>query len=179
MKESESISNSEAEAIVRKYTPKLLGAARRRLSQILRSRVDPEDIVQSTFKSFFRRARGSGYLAPESEDLFNLLIVIAMRKISNKVDYHFAQNRDARTTTTSYSTGEHEEASSDDGGLLELCLVIDEITNEYSLHQKQIVTLRLEGFSVEEIAIQVDRSKRTVERELHQFRKRLASEFAP
>ncbi len=71
-----------ATAVFERHAPGLLVVARRRLSTVLNSRVDADDIVQSTFKSFFRRASKGGYAAPKSGDLFNLLIVIAMRKVN-------------------------------------------------------------------------------------------------
>jgi DNA-directed RNA polymerase specialized sigma24 family protein len=45
--------------------------------------------------------------------------------------------------------------------------------------QRQIISLRLEGFTVAEIAAQTQRSKRTVERELQVFRTMLSRQFEP
>ncbi len=166
-----------AEEIFSRYSNRLLVTARKRLAQMFSARVDPEDIVQSTFKSFFRRAGNGGYLAPESGDLFNLLVVIAMRKVNARVDYHRAASRDVRKTVPA---DELVTAPLDDEQKLrELCLTIDDVCQSLSETQRQIIHFRLEGFSIQEISEKCDRSKRTVERELQNFRQRLCSFFEP
>ncbi len=166
-----------ATEVFARHSPRLLAMAKTRLSKILSTRVDPDDIIQSTFKSFFRRAGNGGYLAPESGDLFNLLIVIAMRKVNAKADYHQAATRDVRTTRSAdeyiYQTG------NDESKLRELCLTIEDVCQEFSEVQRYIISLRLEGFSVAEISEKSQRSKRTVERELQQFRQKLSRYFEP
>jgi RNA polymerase sigma-70 factor, ECF subfamily len=169
--------NQAAAEVFARHSPRLLSAARSRLASFLSTRVDPEDIVQSTFKSFFRKAGNGGYLAPDSGDLFNLLIVIAMRKVNAKADYHQAASRDIRRT--SESDVEPIANCSDEQPLRELCLTIDDLCQSLSPIQKQIVALRLESYSVAEIAEQTQRSKRTVERELQSFRKLLSGYFEP
>ena len=46
-----------ARRIVDRYIDRLLPLARRHLSQRLASRIDPEDIVQSVFRTFFSRLK--------------------------------------------------------------------------------------------------------------------------
>ena len=45
------------------------------------SRFDPEDVVQSVFRTFFRRASQGLYDVPPGEELWQLLLVIALNKI--------------------------------------------------------------------------------------------------
>ena len=167
-----------ATAVFERHAPGLLVAARRRLSTVLNSRVDADDIVQSTFKSFFRRASKGGYVAPKSGDLFNLLIVIAMRKVNARADYHLAASRDIRRTSST-SIQDQNNLPGGDMAVSELLMTIAELFEEFNELQRTIITLRLEGYSVLEIADKCDRSKRTVERELQAFRVRLSQEFAP
>ena len=166
-----------ATEVFERYSSRLLATSKLRLSKLLQSRVDPEDIVQSTFKSFFRRASGGGYMAPESGDLFNLLIVIAMRKINAKAHYHQSASRDVRKTQAENT--EQLAVNRDDQGLKELYLTLDDIFSHLNSVQRSIVTLRLEGYSVNEISDKSNRSKRTVERELQNFRKLLSGFFEP
>ncbi|HMO16111.1 MAG TPA: sigma-70 family RNA polymerase sigma factor [Pirellulaceae bacterium] len=166
-----------AQEIFSRYSQRLLTTAHKRLAGLFASRVDPEDIVQSTFKSFFRRAGNGGYLAPEAGDLFNLLVNIAMRKVNARVDYHQAASRDVRKTVSVDDF--NAPAINDEQKLRELMLTIEDICQPLSETQRQIIHLRLEGFSVSEIADQCGRSKRTVERELQNFRKQLCSHFEP
>ncbi len=170
--------SAAATAVFERHAPGLLVAASRRLSSVLNSRVDADDIVQSTFKSFFRRASRGGYAAPKSGDLFNLLIVIAMRKVNARADYHLASSRDVRRTAPT-SAHENDDFPGNSMAVSDLLMTIAELFEEFSELQRTIVTLRLEGYSVMEIADKCDRSKRTVERELQAFRVRLSEEFAP
>jgi RNA polymerase sigma-70 factor, ECF subfamily len=172
------LGNSDAAGeVYSRHSPRLLAVARQRLSTVLSARLDAEDIVQSTFKSFFRRASTGGYVAPESGDLFNLLIVIAMRKVNARADYHLAANRDARRTVSPESMEIPD--SCDEQRLSDLCLTIEEVFSHMTTIQQQIVSLRLEGYSVEEISQECKRSKRTVERELQSFRQELGKLLAP
>lgn len=158
-----------------RYSQRLLTAARQRLATSLSARVDPEDIVQSTFKSFFRRAGNGGYFAPESGDLFNLLVVIAMRKINARADQHLAASRDIRRTKSSHDLPIAD--LQDEQGLRELCLTIDDLCAGLAEVQRAIILARLEGYSVNEIAQRCSKSKRTVERELQNFREILSKQF--
>lgn len=162
--------------IVNRHSPRLLRAAKSRISSMFSSRFDPEDIVQSTFRSFFRRAQGGGYEAPQAGDLFNLLIVIAMRKVRARVVEHQAACRDVRRNSDSLEGVAHQ---GNDADLLDLLVTIEEVCQGLGESHRRIVMLRLEGYSVEEIAERSDRSRRTVERALHEFRAVLSQYFSP
>jgi RNA polymerase sigma-70 factor, ECF subfamily len=166
-----------ASEIFSRHSARLLAAARTRLSRHLAARVDEDDIIQSTFRSFFRRAGNGGYSAPRTGDLFNLLIVIAMRKVNARADYHQAGQRDVRRSQAGDDLPAME--ASDDRPLRELCLTIDELCSGREEAQRQIVAFRLEGFSIHEIAARTGRSRRTVERELQWFREALSRYFEP
>jgi len=171
--------SAAATRIFERHAPELLRIARKRLSAILQSLVDPEDIVQSTFKSFFRRAKSGGYVAPKSGDLLNLLIVISMRKINSRADYLTAKRRDVRKTQSADATIRDRALQTNDTAMNELCLTIAEILEEFSQTQQAIVAMRLEGRTIKEIAERCQRSNRTVERELQAFRVRLSREYEP
>jgi hypothetical protein len=54
-----------------------------------------EDIVQSVFRSFFRRVGQGFYDCPDEDELWKLFLVIGVRKIRNKATYHHAIKRSA------------------------------------------------------------------------------------
>ncbi len=166
-----------ADELFRRHAPRLMAVARKRLSAMLNSRLDPDDIVQSTFKSFFTKASHGGYDAPESGDLFKLLIVIAMRKVNAKAEYHQAGKRDVRRCAGDKPLD--ARPGNDEASLRELYLTIEDICADMAEGQRQIIELRLEGRSVAEIAEACQRSKRTVERELQGFRNTLGRYFEP
>ncbi|HAN98524.1 MAG TPA: hypothetical protein DCQ98_14305 [Planctomycetaceae bacterium] len=167
---------SAAEELVDRHSPRLLRAARARISSMFSARFDPEDIVQSTFRSFFRRARTGSYEAPRAGDLFNLLIVIALRKVRARAVEHQAACRDVRR---SGEPVEQVADGDDDRSLHELLVTIDEVCRGLGESHRRIVMLRLEGYTIDEIAGRSERSRRTVERALHEFRAVLGEYFAP
>src|SRR5947209_2967579 len=64
----------------------------------LAQRLDADDIVQSVFSSFFRRAREGHYEVPDGEELWKLLMVIALNKIRASGNFHRAARRDVGVT---------------------------------------------------------------------------------
>src|SRR6266699_1837379 len=62
------------------YVERLMALARRRISQRLASRVDPEDIVQSVFRTFFGRLKAGQFEIADQDDLCKLLVQITVHK---------------------------------------------------------------------------------------------------
>src|SRR5438034_7863551 len=87
-----------AEQLYRRYADRLRALTRRKSSAVLASRMDPDDIVQSVFRNFFHAAREGGYDVPPGEDLWKLLLVIALNKIRARGTFHRAAKRDVRRT---------------------------------------------------------------------------------
>ena len=72
----------------------LIGLARVHLGGRLRRKVDPEDVVQSAYKSFLIRY-GKADLSTEGWDgLWGLLTLITIRKCADRAHYHQADCRD-------------------------------------------------------------------------------------
>ena len=158
-----------------RYIHRLRALAQARCSPDLARRVDTDDIVQSIFGSFFRGASKGYYEVPEGEELWKLFLVIALNKIRAKGNYHRAARRDMRLTVGS-DNFDHlpvAEGNPEDGDLAFLRLAVAEALEKLPPQHKQIVTLRIEGHEVGEIAELVGRSHRTVERILQQARERL------
>src|SRR5262245_33845834 len=162
-----------------RYAERLRALAASQSAPGLSTRVDPDDIVQSVFRTFFRRAAEGQYDVPEGEEIWKLLLVIALNKIRAVGAYHRAAMRDVRLTCGGpwFDHAVAAEAARDDGPLEQLRLVIDEVLEELPAGHRPIIELRIEGFEVAEISRNVRRSKRTVERVLQEFRKRLAGEI--
>src|SRR5262249_14901195 len=90
--------------------------------------------------------------------------------------FHRATKRDVRATTTGLTDmppGQHL-AAPDEMALITLRMVIDELLGALPLSMRAIVELRVEGHEVEEIARLTQRSRRSVEQALHEFRWRLS-----
>jgi RNA polymerase sigma-70 factor (ECF subfamily) len=154
-----------------RYATRLLALASASLGRDLVHRLDAEDVLQSVFRTFFRRARQGEYDLPDGNNLWRLLFVIGLNKIRAKGVHHRAQMRDVRVTTTG-PTAESALSSAtapDENALTELRLTIEEILGTLPESQRAIIGLRMEGQRVEEIARKTGRSKRTVERAIHDF----------
>src|SRR5262249_46892335 len=86
-------------ALYLRHAPRLLALARGRCPSALPHRLDSEDIVQSVFGRFFRRARSGGYEVPAGSELWGLLLVIALNKIRAAEAFHRAGKRDVGATS--------------------------------------------------------------------------------
>jgi len=164
-----------ATAIYMRYADRLLGVARRKTPNDLRTRFDPEDVVQSVFRTFFRRAAGGAYAVPEGEELWKLFLVIALNKIRRLGNFHRSAKRDVSKTAALIAPAEEGEGADDSVRLLQL--TIDELLLRCPEHAREMVRLRVEGCDVAEIAARTSRSKRSVERVLQHFRELLTSEL--
>jgi RNA polymerase sigma-70 factor (ECF subfamily) len=158
-----------------RYAERLRALAASQSSPGLSARVDPDDIVQSVFRTFFRRAAAGQYEVPDGEEIWKLLLVIALNKVRAVGAFHRAARRDVRMTSTgeSFDRAVDSEAGRNDEALGVLRLVIDELLELLPAGHRPIIQLRIEGYEVSEIAARVQRSKRTVERVLQEFRQRL------
>lgn len=135
-----------------------------------------EDIVQSVFRTFFRRAAIGHYQVADSEELWKLFLVIALNKIRRLAEYHGAAKRDQhRTVSCEGQRFEAESAHSSDqaAALQTLQLTIDEILADLPKGHAEVVRMRVAGNTLPEIAAQTGRSLRTIERVLKGFRERL------
>ncbi len=156
----------EAEVVAR-YSERLLAFARRELPVLVRSRVDPEDVVQSVYRSFFQRLRRGEFAFQESHDLWRLLAAMTFHKTRNAVKYHLRDRRDPRRErplARDDDQGDIPEPTPKAGDLDVLVKALDQLLGTLPQSRRDIVVLRLEGKSVQEIARQVGCSRQTVYR---------------
>jgi DNA-directed RNA polymerase specialized sigma24 family protein len=76
-----------------RYAQQLIGLAAARLSARLSQRVDPEEVVQSAFRSFFVAARDGSYDLQRGGDLWRLLVSITLHKLHDQVKRNIAGKR--------------------------------------------------------------------------------------
>src|SRR5256885_2097714 len=73
----------------------LIGVAEAQLSGKLAGRLDGEDVVQSVFRTFFRRSAAGEFQVDASDQLWRLLLTITLRKVRAKARRETAEKRDA------------------------------------------------------------------------------------
>jgi RNA polymerase sigma-70 factor (ECF subfamily) len=162
-----------------RYADRLHALVRAQRGEDLAARLDPDDIVQSVFRTFFRRAAEGHYEVPQGEELWKLFLVIALYKIRDTASYHRAGKRDVGRTVqgAAFDRAVDAEASRDETALSVLQLVIDEILERLPGGHRRIIEMRIEGHEVADIARETSRAKRSVERILQEFRQRLDAEI--
>lgn len=166
-----------ATALYTRYATRLLKLANRQIYNDIASQVDHEGIVQSVFRTFFRRASLGQYDIGEGDGLWKLLLVIALNKIRSVGTYHRAARRNAaRTRSLGVDTASGSPTGTgEDQALLHLQMTIDDLLGDLPNDHQQIILLRIDGYDINEIATQSGRAKRTVERVLQRFRQQLES----
>lgn len=165
-----------ATLLYRRYAKRLRQLIRAKCSSQLARRVDAEDIMQSVFHAFFRGATSGCYSVPDGEELWPLLLVIALNKIRTQGSFHCAAKRDVRMTcgfddAEALRHAVHRLEA--DEPLPFLQLIARETLERLDPAQRDVVELRMAGYEVEEIAQRLGRSKRTVERLLQACRHEL------
>ena len=173
-------SEDAATTLYSRYAHRLLALAKARTGDDLAARVDAEDIVQSAFGSFFRGANQGLYDAPSGEEIWGLLLVIALNKIRVKGRHHRAAKRDVRKTLggDSLLAEGADPPATDEAAHTLLRLVVDDVLARLPSGHREVVQLRLEGCEVGEIAKRTAKSMRTTERVLQEFRTRMSEHSA-
>jgi RNA polymerase sigma factor (sigma-70 family) len=152
-----------AKLVVDQYHQRLEALVRSRLDLRLRNRVDAEDVLQSAYRSFFRRAEAGEFQFEDWNGLWALLAQIAVRKSYRQAVHHRAQRRDIRrdvpteSASNLSSTGtvtwemEGREATPEEQASLNeiLDMLMIALKDE---KQRRAVVLRLQGYSIVEIS---------------------------
>lgn len=158
-----------------RYAERLRYLALRNQAGDLCSRVDPDDIVQSVFRIFFEQARRGRYHVPDGEDLWKLLLVLALNKLRSAKSFHHAARRDTRLTT-GVEALEHTPPAHGNGNPFAasfLEVVVEDALEALPPQHRRVVELRIEGYEVAEISDKTGRARRTVERVLQESRRQL------
>jgi RNA polymerase sigma-70 factor (ECF subfamily) len=171
-----------AREVFARFAGRLVGLARRHLDARLAVKVDPEDVVQSAYKSFFVRQREGGLEVGTWDNLWGVLTMITLRKCADRAAYYRAGKRDV---------GREVAGGADDGGpgvVADVALDREPSPDEAAVmaetvealfraiddpDERAILELSLQGFTAAEIADRLGRAERSVRRLRERVRKRL------
>ena len=159
-----------------KYMERLVALARRRISQRLASRVDPEDIVQSVFRTFFVRLKAGEFEIADQDDLCKLLMRITVHKTLRQIAFHQAAKRNPRN--------EKRQQDVDDDRLRQVLdreptpeatvAFVDQLEHFLARlrpDERQVLEMRLQGHSNEDIAQKLNiKHDRTIRRIIERIR---------
>src|SRR4051794_853268 len=85
-----------AARVFRRFARQLIALARSRLGGRVRQKVDPEDVAQSVFRSFFARQADGQFVLEDWDGLWGLLTLITLRKCHRQCERFTAGCRDVR-----------------------------------------------------------------------------------
>lgn len=171
---------SAATELHERYVGRLILLARSRLTPKHQRRVDPEDVVQSACRSFFRRVLDGRYHVADEEQLWHLLAAITVSKARKAVRRHTSAKRSVsseESTAKSLAMANVDPiAVAQEPTPEEATILIEETERMMTCLtplQRQIVQLHLQGLEAKEIGRNVQCSERTVHRAIERARNEL------
>jgi RNA polymerase sigma factor (sigma-70 family) len=159
-------------ALWRRYGLRIENLARPLLVGISPGVGDAEDVAQSAFHAFCRAAAdgGAAELA-DRDDLWRLLATISRNKATDRIrrDLRLRRGGQATISDNGLSAAADDEPSPEEVAVLrdELRRLFEQLDMHGDPTLHATATLRLEGASNDEIALQLGCTTRTVQRKLH------------
>lgn len=169
----------EERAAFDRFTRRLIGLARAHLDVRLQHKIEPEDVVQSVYRSFFLRYGADIPANQEIEGLWPLLTLITVRKCADRVRYYQAERRNlAREASTG---GDDRSAPWQEAvgreptpeHIAVLAETLENLLGGLDADDRPIIELSLQGYSTQEVSERLGRAERSVRRVRERVRKRL------
>lgn len=168
-----------AAELFRRYADRLIALARSRLSGKLAARVDPEDVVQSAYRSFFTEARAGRYDLHQDGGLWQLLVMITLNKVRHQVERHTSKKRGVQREESAGGAADlaevREAREPSPVAALVLAEQVEELMRPLDPLQRRMLEMRLQGYNLEEIAAAAPCSEATVRRLLDRVKRQLQS----
>ena len=169
-----------AREIFQRFVGDLIRLARRQFDATLRRKVDPEDAVQSAYKSFFLRY-GEGKLEVNDwNNLWGLLTIITLRKCLDRVKYHRAGRRNVQREAAAQSgtlgtepwwEAVAREPTPEEAAVL--AETVEQLLRSLEEEERPVLEMSLQGFTTQEISERLGWPERTVRRLREHIRKHL------
>lgn len=160
-----------------RYGDSLQRVAERQIASWLRRRVDPEDVVQSACRTFFRRASAGDFSLATKDDLWRLLLTITLNKVRMQARFH---TRDRRSISKEQAISDNPawQPAEWDHAIEQVDLrdMLEKAFSEHDDERQRVLQMWLESHTQAEIAATIGCSERTVRRIQERIRKDL-SEF--
>ena len=169
-----------ARRIWQRYFSRLVGLARKKLRGLPRRGADEEDVALSAFDSFCRAAEGGRFPdLDDRDDLWQILFMITERKAIDLIEYESRARRDYRrrqnappSESVGAGLGAIAGREPDPAFAAEVAETCDSLLGRLKEENMRTVAMRkLEGYTNEEIATELDCSLSTIERLLRVIRR--------
>jgi DNA-directed RNA polymerase specialized sigma24 family protein len=178
-----------AAALWERYGDKLVRLARKKLGHIRRRAFDEEDIALSAFKSLCLGARKGRFPAlADRESLWGLLVFITARKVADRIAHEHRKKRgsgkvrghSALVGGAGSVEGDFDRFFDGSPGPATLRVWAEEYDRLLNLlgdeTLRTIAELRVQGYTIDEIAERLGLASRTIHRKLQLIRKILRAE---
>jgi RNA polymerase sigma-70 factor (ECF subfamily) len=166
--------NEAAARLFQRFANRLIVLARKQLDSKVLQKEDPEDVMQSVFRSFIaRNAEGQFGDVDTWDNLWAILVVMTRRKCGRRLDYFHAARRDVRREQPEPDASDtprnnawlvDEEPTPSEAAML--AETVEQLLRDLQGKQREILTLSLQGFTPLEISDRIGCTERTVYRVL-------------
>jgi DNA-directed RNA polymerase specialized sigma24 family protein len=138
-------------------------------------------VLQSVFRSFFKRQREGRFVIENWDSLWGILMVMTLRKCRRRIQYYRAARRDAqreaRWGDDAGAAGERavvarDPTPSEAAILIEL---VGQLMHGLPEDDRAILTFHLQGYTIAEIKTLTGRAMRTIRRILDRVRQQLCA----
>jgi RNA polymerase sigma-70 factor (ECF subfamily) len=167
-----------------RYVHRLLALARGHLHGRLCQKIDAEDVVQSVFRSFFRRCSDDPFEFDNWDAVWGLLVLLTLRKCGRRVEHFRAARRDMRreiSLTAADDSSPSWDPAADEPTPVEAAMLNDLVellmSRLSSDRKRRIFDLSLQGYSIAEISAEVGYYERGVERVRAEIRQLLEEQL--
>jgi RNA polymerase sigma-70 factor (ECF subfamily) len=167
---------SAARELLGRYEAQVRLVVRRQIPRLLRSRFDSIDFLQSVWATFFRRLRAGPERFEDPRYLVTFLAQVARNKVIDQYRRAASRKQDIRREEplSPPGPGAREPVADQDSAseIAEANEALGRLREWLPDDRREIIGLRLEGFSSREIAERLGLSERTVRRTLEDLRHR-------
>ncbi len=177
--------NGAVAAFCRRYGEIIERLADRHMPGALRRRLGAEDIAQSVCRTFVRRAAEGEFELPDGGSLWGLLCAITVTKVREETRFHLRQKRGMNReqhldSVTSAGVPKVPEPSvqATPGEAAEFADQFERLVSAFDEEERQVIQLRLQDYTLEEIAERLECSERTIRRFLKRVQERLSGMLA-
>jgi len=168
-----------ASEVFNRFVQRLIALARSRLDAHVRQKEDPEDVVQSVFRSFFNRQADGQFEIESWDSLWAMLSLITLRKCGNRIEYFRAARRDVKAelrvdeSTESRAAWQAVARDPTPSQAAALAETVEEVMRGLEDWEQEVFSLRLQEYTIPEISDRVGRAERTVRRALDRIKNRV------
>lgn len=163
----------------RQYGPMLERVAARHIGDRLRTKLGPEDVVQSACRTFFRRAKAGEFRLEDAEALWRLLCAITVTKVKEQSRFH-ARKKRSMDREVSASTSDGDDMPLPSGGPAPEAEVdfadhFEKLLESLDEEERRIVNFKLQDLTHDQVAERMGISERTVRRLFKQLQRKLST----